>query len=99
MSDLISREALLAEIQLAIEDSGCVNHERDILDCIRYADTIDAVPVVRCKDCQWSKDHDIWMLLCAAMFNDHGEMICISESDYCAWGSPREKRMDGKERG
>lgn len=37
MGDLISREALLAEIRLAIEDSGCVNHEREIMDCIRYA--------------------------------------------------------------
>lgn len=51
MSDLISRAELLAEIKLAIEDSGCVNHERDILDCIRYAQTVDAAPVVRCKDC------------------------------------------------
>lgn len=46
MSDLIDRANLLAEIQLAIEDSGCVNHERDMMDCIRYAPTIDAVPVV-----------------------------------------------------
>lgn len=47
MSDLISRNALLADIEATIENSGCVNHEGEILDCIAYADTIDAVPVVR----------------------------------------------------
>lgn len=49
MSDLIDRANLLAEIQLAIEDSGCVNHEREIIDCVRYAPTIDAVPVVHAR--------------------------------------------------
>jgi hypothetical protein len=54
MAELIEREALLDEIQLAIEDGGCVNHEHDIMDCIRYAPTVDAVPVVRCKNCRHS---------------------------------------------
>lgn len=47
-------DALLAEILHDIETSGCVNHERDMLDSIRYAPTIDAVPVVRCYECQHS---------------------------------------------
>lgn len=53
MSDLIDRANLLAEIQLAIEDSGCVNREREIIDCVRYAPTIDAVPVVHAR---WMQD-------------------------------------------
>lgn len=51
MADLIDRAELLAEIQHDIETSGCVNHERDMLDSIRYAPAVDAVKVVRCKDC------------------------------------------------
>lgn len=44
---LIDKDALTADIQTTIEESGCVNHEGEILDCIAYADEIDAVPVVR----------------------------------------------------
>jgi hypothetical protein len=55
MAELIEREALLDEIQLAIEDGGCVNHEHDIMDCIRYAPTVDAVPVVRCRECRYAQ--------------------------------------------
>lgn len=41
--DLISRSALLDNIQKTIEESGCVNHEGEMLDCIRYATAVDAV--------------------------------------------------------
>ena len=44
---LIDKDALLSDIDTTIENSGCVNHEGEILDCIAYADTIDVVPVVR----------------------------------------------------
>ena len=37
MADLIDRDTLLADIADTIENSGCVNHEREIMDCIRYA--------------------------------------------------------------
>jgi len=42
MDELISRAALLADIERDIEKSGCVNHEREIMDCIRYAPTVPA---------------------------------------------------------
>lgn len=47
MPRYIDADALMADIQTTIEESGCVNHEGEILDCIAYADTVDAVPVVR----------------------------------------------------
>lgn len=49
---LIDVDALLADIAHGIENGGCVNHERDIMDSIRYAPAVDAVAVVRCKDCK-----------------------------------------------
>lgn len=59
MDEYISRDLVLADIEQTIEDSGCVNHEREIIDCVRYAKTADIVPVVRCKDCiHWGHDHD-----------------------------------------
>lgn len=46
---LIDADALMDDIKETIENSGCVNHEGEILDCIAHADEIDAVPVVRGK--------------------------------------------------
>lgn len=43
---LIDAEALLSDIERAIVESGCVNHEGEIMDCIRYASEVDTVPVV-----------------------------------------------------
>ena len=47
---LIDADALDADIQTTIENSGLVYHEDEILDCVKYAPTIDAVPVVRCLE-------------------------------------------------
>ena len=44
---MIDADALLSDIERTIEESGCVNHEGEIMDCVRYASEVDAVPVVR----------------------------------------------------
>lgn len=44
---LIDADALLSDIERTIEASGCVNHEGEMMDCVRYAPTIAAAPVVR----------------------------------------------------
>ena len=51
-NEYIGREAVLADIEQTIENSGCVNHEGEIIDCVRYAIAADVVEVVRCKDCE-----------------------------------------------
>ena len=38
---LIDADALMADIEKTIEDSGCVNHEGEILDCVACAPTIN----------------------------------------------------------
>ena len=49
--------------------------------------TIDAVPVVRCKDCSYWK---------AAKLNTKGFLVCpasgmeITEDDYCSYGERKE---------
>ena len=54
---------------------------------INDAPTVDAVPVVRCKDCvHWRE----------AVTNDKGFLICpdsgmeITESDFCSYGERKE---------
>ena len=44
---MIDKDALLSDIERTIVESGCVNHEGEIMDCVRYASEVDAVPVVR----------------------------------------------------
>jgi hypothetical protein len=43
---LIDADALIADIYTTIEDSGCVNHEKEIIECVMYADVVAAVPAV-----------------------------------------------------
>lgn len=38
---LIDADALMADIEKTIEESGCVNHESEIMDCIEYAPIIN----------------------------------------------------------
>ena len=56
---------------------------------IQNMPTVDAVPVVRCKDCVYWRE---------AVTNDKGFLICpasgmeITESDFCSYGEREEKR-------
>ena len=42
---LIDKNVLLTDIEHTIEKSGLINHEKEIMECIEYVDTVDAVPV------------------------------------------------------
>ena len=63
---------------------------RHCLDCdsiiqvIKYAPTIDAVPVVRCKDCKFQGDEDDCPLLSLSAYTE--------PDDFCSYG----ERKDGE---
>lgn len=75
---LIDADAL--ENQFGVSDEDLL-----ALDEIRHAPTVDAVPVVRCKDCEYSYD-EISYLCCS-----HG--VCVDcevpPNFYCAYGKRR----------
>lgn len=85
-NDLISRSALLDDIRKTIDASGCVNHEGEMLDCIRYAFAVDAVIPVRCAQCKHFK------------LNLENDTYCSSvngltdpqEDDFCSYGERRD---------
>lgn len=60
-------------------------HLKDVQERIRKAPAIDAVPIVRCKDCKYRDDVSaqthVW---CAQMQDD----------DFCSRGEKREKGSD-----
>ena len=56
----------------------CCSHNKcQLREAIDYADTIDAVPVVRCKDCRWSE---------SAFFGCIKRGDCVSDEFFCAYG-------------
>lgn len=75
---LIDADAL--ENQFGVSDEDLL-----ALDEIRHAPTVDAAPVVRCKDCEYSYD-EISYLCCS-----HG--VCVDcevpPNFYCAYGKRR----------
>lgn len=91
MSDLISREWLLQKTVYHGEPIGDFGiGQKEAFTCfhmlIDSAPTIDAVPVVRCKDC------------CYAEESVHNNcVICVehdktmNENDYCSYGERKAK--------
>ena len=60
-----------------------------LLRWIRYQPTIDAVPVVRCKDCKYC---DISLVLptgreiYTCMEGSHDHQMLLNPTDYCSYG-------------
>ena len=70
-------------------ESGATDLFDAFEDALQDAQTVDAVPVVRCKDCvHWRE----------AVTNDKGVLICpasgmeITESDFCSYGERKETK-------
>lgn len=86
-ADYGQKQLTIAEVECGKNFETDCNHVRDFLNAMP---TIDAVPVVRCKDCLYSTDS--W-----AKVNEKGFLICpasgmeITDMDYCSYG----ERKDG----
>ena len=85
---LIDVNALIADIERTIEESGCVNHEGEIMDCVRYAPEVDAVPVVRGE---WivtdAYPHRVYCSLCYKTNVPNEEWLYEKNAypKYCMW--------------
>jgi len=66
----------------------------DALENLKNAPTVDAVPVVRCKDCKY---------LVNATVNSNGFLICnatdmeIAPEDFCSYGERRAEKEPPEE--
>lgn len=101
MSDLIDRkEAVEAVKNEMLSWLGGDSHDyRDVVDAIMDLPTVDALPVIRCRDCRWylpnmmnspfdTDGFDRWGGL-ANCQNEMGVAEC-NEEDYCSFGERRE---------
>ena len=79
---------------LALMDASLSSVDEDtILDLVDSIPTVDAVPVVRCKDCEYSYD-EICYMCCS-----HG--VCVDcevpPNFYCAYGKRRAEKEPPEE--
>ena len=90
MSDLISREALINEFK----NPDLFNVTEKHLSIIGNAPAVDAVEVVRCKDCQHYPQIDCFREPCCNTFLRHSTVLVPRKStDYCSYGKRRESEV------
>lgn len=94
---LIDANALYDKVEKKYKVSSGIVHSgyREVLDMICDAHTVDAVEVVRCKDCKWLDP--IKQECCGNIVtgNEGGADFTINfeENDFCSFG---ERRTDEK---
>lgn len=76
MNDLISRISLKQSIAV----SAILKDKKTLEQIIDEEPSIDAVPVVRCKDCKYYKENT---LVCSR----YG----LEDDDYCSWAERKEE--------
>lgn len=102
MDDLIRREDAVDILEEPIVMSMCLTKEEcEIRNSMRMVDrkliegipTVDAVEVVRCKDCCRSVRDGRGELFCCHLllhWNSH-EKFYVDEDSFCSWGIRKEK--------
>lgn len=83
-------DAELLEEQFGISDADILAKEE-----IRYAPTVDAVVVTRCKDCKHYRNHPNGLCYLhtepkANARGYSGDAVCVEPDDFCSYGEPKE---------
>ena len=64
------------------------HHESEVIEAVKDAPTIDAVPLVRCKDCQFSEYYK-----CSETRHcrtQNGMYRAVEDDDFCSWGERKD---------
>ena len=86
MSDLISRSWMMEQLD-GLGDTRLI--KRNFIALVTNAQTVDAVPVVRCRDCKY------------LMFSDcygecsKGYLGIVRPDDFCSYGERKDCSYDG----
>lgn len=93
---LIDADALIEKFNESVDMAECLVDKRTaerfatfcaLADAVEQMPTVDAVPVIRCKDCRY---------LAEATVNSNGFTICsvsdmeITPTDYCSYAERKE---------
>ena len=83
---LINREALLSFEKMDADlCASCGEHHtaEDVIMMIKTAPTVDAVPVVRCRECKYRKYDDIFRMIWC---NRDPYTKRVKPDDFCSYG-------------
>lgn len=86
-NDLISRSALLGKLRFAEEHGNGFGLAFPI-ELVEVAPTVDAVEVVRCRDCIYYKSGKDYFPYCN--HPDGGIEYFCEEDDFCSYGERRD---------
>ena len=100
---LIDADALKSEFDWlkSVVNESSKGEVMDVMQRIDNAPTVDAVEVVRCKECRWSrgKDHrepteTPKRLICQCFMNHHipapwGARLAVDPEHFCSYGERR----------
>lgn len=83
-------DAELLEEQFGISDADILAKEE-----IRYAPTVDAVVVTRCKGCKHYRNHPNGLCYLHTEPKENargysGDAACVEPDDFCSYGEPKE---------
>lgn len=67
---------------------------RKVISLLKNAPASDAVPVTRCRNCEYYKNHPngLCYLHTEPKENEHGysgEAVCVEPDDFCSYGKPK----------
>jgi hypothetical protein len=81
MIDRYDREKCASEENCKTCDRGCLWRK-----IVSKAPTIDAVPVVRCKDCRYYRKNELGVMLCYNDFWNDAYAVHTNADDFCSFG-------------
>ena len=86
---LIDANALLERMSVVTTDDTCPLHIAATIDQeIELAPTVDAVEVVRCKDCKYWHEEIAWCDQHSHFDKDEWNMF--DKDDFCSWGERKD---------
>lgn len=104
MTEYIDRQALKValnhRLSYLIKEYSVFDHYTtgysDAVFAVENFPSADAVPVVRCKDCKYYRNHPngLCYLYTEPKENEHGysgEAVCVEPDDFCSYGEQREE--------
>lgn len=80
----------------AVSGNNAWFRERDIFEALAETPTIDAVPVVRCKDCRYYLKNELGVMLCYNDFWNDAYAVHTNADDFCYYGERKDGDGDGR---
>lgn len=83
---LIDRDELFPGGVFILNQNNPEKSLEELLSRIQNAHTVDAVPVVRCRDCKHYNEDSLY---CGMNSRDRGECFNWYKEDFCSYGERR----------